>query len=126
MNDFFVNAVMAQYAGNIGGLDALDGIDIDAAVVGYSFGNDDAIVLDIDNIPFLEYTFYSGDPDGKEARSVINDGVTAAFIDDKTASGLAAGNEPPLFGMKGRIFGFKQRADSFSPDDTADDAVFTA
>ena len=87
MNDFFVNAVMAQYAGNIGRLDALDGIDIDAAVICYPFGNDNAVVLDIDNIPFLEYAFYSGDPDGKEARSVIYDSVTATFIDDKTASG---------------------------------------
>lgn len=96
VNDFFVNAVMAQYAGNIGGLDALDGIDIDATVICYPFGNDNAVVLDIDNIPFLEYAFYSGDSDGKEARSVIYDSVTATFIDDKTASGFAAGNEPPL------------------------------
>lgn len=71
MNDFFINAVMAQYFRNIGRLDAFDGIDIDAAVVGYPFSNDDAIVLDVDDISLLEYTFYGRNPDGKKTRPVV-------------------------------------------------------
>ena len=90
MNDFLINAIVAEDLGNIGGLQALDGIDVDTAVVADALGNGQAVVDDADDVPFVKDTFDGGDADGQEAGTAVDDGVAAAFVDDEPALGLAA------------------------------------
>ena len=90
MNDFLINAIVAQDLGNIRRLQALDGIDVDAAVVADALGNGQAVVDDADDVPFIEDAFDGGNADGQEARTVVDDGIAAALVDDEPALGLAA------------------------------------
>ena len=70
MNDFFINAVRAEDAGNCRRLQSLNGIDVDTAVVGNAFGNDQAVVFHIDDIPFVKHAGHTLNTYGQEARAM--------------------------------------------------------